>query len=329
VLREHLREQEALQQQQLDKLAAMDTDEDEAATAAAAANGIAGAAEVAGRPNQGMGDAAASGAAGGTAAAAAAKPVPVPVPDVLSDAEQERWVKTDNIIMGVLRRWAGWLVQAVPGWYSSAGVHNGKHPTVHDAVRSTWACCVGGQALICMHLLVRPGICLAKQFSAQLLLRVSQQGQHHFARAHVVWQCGQAVAGAKATCMHTDAVVTNRAAAAVFVPAGTRRPGCRKLRLSWKRSSRPSGSERRQLRQQQKQQQMQLRQSKQPRKQQQWRQQQLWQQCSRQQTLALRWRRRRQQSELQRQQQRVEERASGSALQDLLVVLMLLQQQQQ
>jgi hypothetical protein len=103
VLREHLREQELLQQQQLEKLAAMDTDNEEATaaaamaadgTAAAAANGVAGAA---GGADQGGGTAAAA-----PAGAAAAKPVPVP--DLLSDAEQEHWVKTDNIIMNVLRR---------------------------------------------------------------------------------------------------------------------------------------------------------------------------------------------------------------------------------
>jgi hypothetical protein len=101
VLREHVREQQALQQQQLDKLAAMDTEEDEtaAAAAAAAANGSGGAAAV----NGVAAAAAADGGDQGAAAAAAAKPVPVP--DVLTDAEQENWVKTDNIIMGVLRRY--------------------------------------------------------------------------------------------------------------------------------------------------------------------------------------------------------------------------------
>ncbi|WIA42019.1 hypothetical protein OEZ86_009312 [Tetradesmus obliquus] len=99
VLREHLREQEALQQRQLERLAAMDTDEDEAAAAAAdgAANGVANGAAAADK-----GGVEAAAAAGGAAAAAAKA---VAVPDVLSDAEQEAWVKTDNIIMGVLRRY--------------------------------------------------------------------------------------------------------------------------------------------------------------------------------------------------------------------------------
>jgi hypothetical protein len=101
VLREHLREQELLQQQQLEKLAAMDTD-DEEATAAAAADGAAGAAAAA---NGVAGAALCAEQGGGAAAAAAAAVKPVPVPDLLSNAEQEHWVKTDNIIMNVLRRW--------------------------------------------------------------------------------------------------------------------------------------------------------------------------------------------------------------------------------
>lgn len=85
VLREALKEQEDIQKQQLEKLAAMDTDVDLVAPAAAGAE-------------------AAVSAAGASAGAASAAAAAVAVPEVVSEQEQEQWAKTDNIIMHVLKR---------------------------------------------------------------------------------------------------------------------------------------------------------------------------------------------------------------------------------